>query len=131
MGKFIPHHSESLLMAQVLTNGIRSKQKKYEAITDYVRGHFMYDYIRAIKIPKKNALPDIDYCWRNKMGICQDIAAMTTGMLRAVGVNACMCVGSADGHHHAWVEATINGKTYRFDHPHEAKSYKAERMYRS
>ena len=131
MGKFIPYHQESRLKAKELTYGMSSAKEKYEAITDYVRGHFLYDYIRAIKIPKKNAYPDIDYCWRNKMGICQDIAAMTVGMLRTVGVNACMCVGSADGHHHAWVEATIDGKTYRFDHPHEAKKYKAERMYKS
>ena len=131
MSKWVPAVPEAHAKAKELTKGLIGGKAKYDAITEYVRKNFAYDYIRAIKIPKRNVYPDPVYCWKNKMGICQDIAAMTTGMLRAVGVNACMCVGAADGHHHAWVEATINGKTYRFDHPHEAKSYKTERTYKS
>ena len=131
MSKWVPAVPEAHAKAKELTKGLIGGKAKDDAITEYVRKNFAYDYIRAIKIPKRNVYPDPVYCWKNKMGICQDIAALTVRMLRVVGVDARLCIGYADGKYHAWTEAYIAGKTYRFDHPAEAKSYKAERMYRS
>lgn len=130
MSKFIPYHAESISKAKELAAGKRLGRDKYDAITSYIKTNFVYDYVRAITITKKNVYPDVSYCWEHKMGICQDIAAMTVGMLRAVGINATLCIGNADGQHHAWVEAIINKKKYRFDHPHIAKAYKIERRYK-
>jgi len=102
---------------------------KYKTITDWVRKNTSYDYIRAIKIPKKNGLPDINHVWTTRLGICWDIAALTNNMLKAVGLNPTLCIGWADKRWHAWVECRIENVTYRFDHPRRAKTYQVERKY--
>lgn len=75
-------------------------------------------------------LPDALSCWNRQRGGCQDVAALLTGMLRAVGVPARLCMGWADGKHRAWVEPTIDGRLYRYD-PEErpARVYVRERWY--
>lgn len=130
MSKFIPYHEESVEYAKQMVEGETSAYRKYKKITGFVSRCFSYDYIRAIQIQKKNGLPDVERCWNLRMGICFDLAAMTVGMLDAAGVYAILCVGKADGIQHAWVEAVINGRRYRFDHPHKAEKYVTEKRYR-
>ena len=111
---------------------MRSLLERYETITRYVNGYIVYDYIRAATIPKKNGLPNVPRCWDRQMGICLDIAALTTGMLRAVSVPSSLVIGWADGHYHAWVEARISGKRYIYDHDDpngKVRNYRRERMY--
>ena len=129
MGSYIPYHKPSIDKAKEITKDAKTALEKYKIITKYVNWHFVYDYIRAIKIAKNGAKPDIEHAWKWHMGICNDIAAMTTGMMRAVGIDAKMCVGPTDRTYHAWVEADIDGKHYRFDHRGKAKSYKVEKTY--
>jgi transglutaminase-like putative cysteine protease len=108
------------------------KIDKWQAVTGWVQKSIAYDFVRAIVIPKKNGLPDLDRCWRLRSGICLDIASLTVGMLREVGVPAYLVFGWADKNYHAWVEATINGKTYRFDHDdpsHKIRAYKKARCF--
>ena len=114
--KFLPIHDPSRKKARELCKNCCSNLERWQTITEYVTRNFSYDYIRAILIPKKNGLPDIDRCWKRRMGICLDIASMTVGMLKAVGINAYLIVGFADKKYHAWVEATISGKNYYYDH---------------
>lgn len=126
---YLPYHAESRVKARELVKDIRDPTERYKTITDFVTKNFRYDYIRAIKIPKKNGLPDIDHCWNTKMGVCLDIAAMTVGMLSAVGFKSYLCIGFADQCWHAWVETVVNGKRVRYDHTGKAKKYKKERQY--
>lgn len=129
MSKYVPHHAPSAAYAKELTADLRSPLEKYTAITSYVSRMIRYDYIRAIKIPKKGGLPDVPHVWQTHMGICLDTAALTVGMLRAVGLQSYLCIGHADRQYHAWVETTINGTTYRYDHDGKAATYKTERRY--
>ena len=130
MNAVVPYHRESVSVAIKLTRKDPDQLTKFRKITNYVSRHFVYDYVYATQIAKKkNVLPDIKRTWQEHMGVCQDIAAMTTGMLRAVGIDASMCVGKADGRRHAWVEAKISGKTYRYDHIWVAKEYITEKRY--
>ena len=129
MSRFVPYHAESVNKAKELTQDMATKIDKFRAITNYINRTISYDYIRAIQIQKKNGMPDVERCWRLRMGICFDIAALTTGMLRAVGIHAYLCVGKADRQNHAWVEATINNKKYRYDRSGRAQTYKTERRY--
>ena len=131
MSRYLPYHKESVIFAKELTKDVKSEYEKYKIITDWVSRVIHYDFIRAIKIPKKNAYPDVAGCWDKKMGICMDISALTVGMLKAAGVKAVMCYGHADRQYHAWVEADISGKKYRFDHGGKAKAYKTERIFKS
>lgn len=129
MSRQLPYHAESRKFAKELAAG-KSKYDAYIAITDWVSKHIVYDYIRAIQVPKKNGRPDLDGCWKKRMGICMDTAALTTGMLRAAGVDATLCYGHADRQSHAWVEAVIDGRKYRYDHDGKALVYKTERTFK-
>lgn len=125
----IQYYEPSISAAKEMTKNCHSDFAKYKVITDYISKNILYDYVRAITIPKINGKPDIKRTWNYKMGICLDISALTTGMLRGVGVNAKMCIGKADKRQHAWVEVAIKNRKYRYDHDGKAKSYKTERTF--
>lgn len=129
---YVPKFAPAEAKAKELCKGTRTLKERYETITQYVSKHIMYDYVRAIMIPKKNGKPDVAGCWNRQMGICLDIAALTVGMLRAVSVPCSLVIGHADGNYHAWVEARIDGRRLRYDHDDptgKVKLYKRERMY--
>lgn len=132
MANYVPHYAPAEKQAKELCKGMRTLKERYDAITQFVNRHIVYDYIRAAVIPKRNGLPDVAGCWIRRMGICLDISALTVGMLRAVSVPCSLIIGHADGHYHAWVEARIDGRRLRYDHDDPAgkvKVYKRERMY--
>ena len=104
MSKYVPFHEESVEAAKKLCYGMKNDWEKYRAIKNYVSTHFAYDYAKASVVPKRGALPDIEGCWNKRIGICGDLAAMTVGMLRGVGLNAWLVIGRADKICHAWVE---------------------------
>lgn len=129
---YVPHYAPAEAKARDLCKNTKPLLERYEIITKYVSDHFVYDFVRAITIPKRNGLPDVARCWNQRMGICLDIAAMTTGMLRAVTIPANLIIGWADGKYHAWVEARIDGQKLLYDHDDpkgQVKTYKRERMY--
>ena len=132
--KYLPVHDPSRRMAQEICKDCHSQLEKWIKITNYVNKSFVYDYIRAITIPKRGSLPDLDRCWNMHMGICLDIASMTTGMLQAVGINARLIFGFADRSYHAWVEAKIGDETYRYDHENpkdnKVKKYRKIRAFK-
>lgn len=129
MSTYVPIHKESRAFAKNITKGMKSDLEKYKTITNWVSENIVYDYIRAIQIPKVGGKPDIDRCWTKHLGICLDGASMATGMLRAVGLDAVLCFGHTEKAYHAWVETKIGGKNYRFDWVGKAKQYKVEKRF--
>ena len=127
----IPYHKESVQKAKDLARLVSTPLSAFLTITKYVSRNFVYDYIKAIKIAKQpHVLPDIETTWKNRMGVCQDLSAMTVGMLRGIGIEAYMCVGKAGKRiRHAWVEANIGGKKYRYDYNGKAPTYVVEKRY--
>jgi transglutaminase-like putative cysteine protease len=129
---YIKSYPPAEVKARELCDGIIPLYERYKAITKYVSENIVYDHVRKIKITKRNGLPNIERCWRLKMGICLDISALTVLMLRAVCVPCSLVIGWADGHYHAWGEARINGTKYLYDHDDvngKIKVYKKERLY--
>ena len=111
----------------------QSPQQVFDAISNFMASEFTYDFVRAKTIPS-GALPEIDYCYDNRMGICQDLAAVTACMLRVQGVPTRFVIGYADKYYHAWCSVVINGQEILFDPTHaigciNAKKYTIERMY--
>lgn len=133
MSKYVPYHAPSRAYALQITKGIADKQTKSQVITTFISRSIGYDYVKAATINKKvGSSPDVAGCWNKRVGICLDIAALTTGMLRAVGVPAYLIIGHANRNYHAWVEIRINGKTIIYDHDNpqgKAITYKRERVY--
>lgn len=110
-----------------------SQQEIFDAVSNFIASEFQYDFVRA-KTISAGTLPDIDYCYDNRMGICQDLAAVTACMLRVQGVPTKLVIGYADKYYHAWTTVVIDGKEVFFDPTHavnaiNAKKYSAEREY--
>ena len=108
-------------------------QQVFNAVTNFIATEFQYDFVRAKTIPS-GALPEIDYCYENRMGICQDLAAVTVCMLRVQGVPAKLQIGYADSYYHAWTSVYLNGQEVFFDPTNavgaiNAKKYSVEREY--
>ena len=116
-----------------LCNG-KSEKDAYKAVKKFMKSEFAYDFVRALMV-EAGQLPDIDYCFENKMGICQDLAAVTVCMLRVQGIPAKLVIGYADKNYHAWTTIVVNGEEVFFDPTavlgaiSNIKSYNAERMY--
>ena len=110
-----------------------SQDQAVQAVQDFMASEFAYDFVRA-KTIGAGEKPDIDYCYDNRMGICQDLAAVTACMLRVQGVPTRLVIGYADKYYHAWTTAVVNGQEVFFDPTQavgaiDAKSYQTERMY--
>lgn len=125
--------SEVVKTANSLCEG-KTEAEAYKAIYAYVKRTFAYDFIKAINL-KSGMLPDIEGTFKKKMGVCQDLAAVTVAMLRSQGIPAKLVIGYADKQYHAWVTATVMGKEMFFDPTlaisaiSPVKKYTAERWY--
>ena len=109
----------------------------YKTVCTYVLQNFIYDYIKSVSVQSMSQqMPDIDYCWDNRMGICQDLSAMTCAMLRSQGIPARLMIGTVGANtYHAWVVAVVNGEERFFDPTAELnasnknETYTTERYY--
>lgn len=126
---------EIVAEATKLCAGMQDQKSIYDAVCKYVTTHFVYDYIKMVTV-KAGTLPDIDYIWTKKMGICQDLAAVTVCMLRSQGVPARLMIGTVGvNSYHAWVTAYVNGNEQFFDPTAELNAvakgqpYTTERYY--
>ena len=113
--------------AQMVAKGM-DEHGAYKAIRKWVQRSIVYDFIKAATVGK-GAIPDPQACFDKRMGICQDIASLAVSMMRSVGIKSRLVIGNADGKYHAWAEALIGWKVYRFDYSGSAKSYVRERWY--
>ena len=121
--------------AAKICEGMTDQAKIYAAVCKYVKNNFTYDYIKSVTV-KSGVLPDIDECWKKRMGICQDLAAMTIAMLRSQGVPARLMIGTlGSGTYHAWLTAVVDGDEKFFDPTAEVggsnkkETYTTERYY--
>lgn len=110
-----------------------SQDEAFKAVQDFIASEFSYDFVRA-KTISSGEKPDIDYCYDNRMGICQDLAAVTACMLRVQGVPTRLVIGYADKNYHAWTTVVVDGEEVLFDPTNavgaiDAKKYQSERMY--
>ena len=117
--------------ASEMCKGMTDQMEIYKTVCSYVTSNFLYDFIKSVTV-KGGQLPQIDECWEKKMGICQDLSAVTCAMLRSQGVPARLMIGTVgSGVYHAWVVAVVNGEEKFFDPTAELNaSSKKEPLYR-
>ena len=107
--------TECVKLASELCKDMTDQAEIFKTIRNYVISNYAYDYIKSVTV-QPGQLPDIDYCWKNKMGICQDLSALTIAMLRSQGVPARLMIGTlGSGTAHAWVLAVVDGEDKFFD----------------
>ena len=128
-------NTEAAIAAGEICAGLETETEKWNAVCNYVKQHFTYDFRKAFLV-QKGTLPDIDTTWKEKMGICQDLSAVTVCMLRSVGVPARLNIGTVGPNNfHAWVTAVVDGKEKMFDPTVEAggitknQKYTTDRCY--
>lgn len=126
--------TECVVAATEMCSGMTDQADIFKTVCNYIKSNFVYDFIKSVTVGK-GVLPDIDGCWSTKMGICQDLSAMTCAMLRSQGVPARLMIGTLGVNtYHAWVMAVVNGEEKFFD-PTAAigsmnvSSYQTERYY--
>ena len=123
--------------ANQLCEGMTDQGEIFKTVCSYVLQNFIYDYIKSVSVQSMSQqMPDIDYCWDNRMGICQDLSAMTCAMLRSQGIPARLMIGTVGANtYHAWVVAVVNGEERFFDPTAEMnasnknETYTTERYY--
>lgn len=117
-----------------LCEGLSGEKEVFAAVCGYVEKNFGYDFIKAATV-KSGTMPDIDGCIKTRMGICQDLAAVTVCMLRVQGIHARLVIGYADKAYHAWVTANVDGEEVFYDPTaaigaiRNVKNYTVERIY--
>ena len=123
--------------ADELCKNMTDQGEIYKSVCTYVLQNFIYDYIKSVSVQSMSQqMPDIDYCWNNRMGICQDLSALTCAMLRSQGIPARLMIGTVGANtYHAWVVAVVNGEERFFDPTAELnasnknETYTTERYY--
>ena len=135
--QYVNYNADSpcVVYAAELCSGMTDQADIYKAVCNYVTGNFVYDFIKSVTV-KPGQLPQIDECWNNRMGICQDLSALTCAMLRSQGVPARLMIGTVGANtYHAWVVAVVNGQEKFFDPTAELNAssktdtYTTERYY--
>lgn len=135
--QYVPYDdkTECVKQAQKMCKDMTDQKEIFKTVCNYVTSNFVYDYIKSVTV-KPGMLPDIDGCWKNKMGICQDLSAMTCAMLRCNGIPARLMIGTVGANnYHAWVVAVVDGEERFFDPTAELQAsnkndtYTTERYY--
>ena len=125
--------SDVVAKAAEICDGKNAKDSYY-AIRKFVIANFAYDFIKAVTV-KPGTQPDISGTFKKRIGICQDLSAMTVAMLRSRNIPSKLVIGYADKQYHAWVESVVDGEELRFDPTLElnamnrVKNYVVERVY--
>ncbi|MBR1607057.1 MAG: transglutaminase domain-containing protein [Clostridia bacterium] len=126
--------SEAVAKAGELCAG-KSPKEAYAIICDFIRDNFVYDFIKAVTV-QAGQLPEIDKSYANRMGVCQDLSAITVCMLRTQGIPSRLIIGYADNQYHAWTMTRLGGSEDEFFDPTAAlnaitqvKDYSMERYY--
>ena len=112
----------------------RNDREFFDASGEFIISEFAYDFIKALTV-KPGVLPQIDECYEERLGVCQDLSAILCCMLRVQGIPARLVIGYADEAYHAWVVAEIDGQevfydpTVRMGAMKEPSEYSVERYY--
>ena len=115
--------------AEELCRDMTDPSEMAKTICSFVKKSFTYDYLKANSIMSndtKGMMPQIDETWEKRMGVCQDLSAVTVAMLRSQGIPAKLMIGERIKGYHSWVVLILNGEEKRFDPTAEleGKKYK-------
>jgi len=120
--------SPAVALSMQICEGLETDREKFEAIRDYIESNFLYDFVKAATVPA-GSMPDIDGCMERRMGICQDLTALTACMLRVQGIPAKLVIGYADRSYHAWNSVLLDGEFITLDVTADLKGISGDVVY--
>ncbi|GAU79828.1 transglutaminase family protein [Fusibacter sp. 3D3] len=94
-----------------LVTGIENDREKIKVIYEYIINNIEYDYYKA-SIVKNDYLPEIEFIFNSKSGICYDYASLFAAMLRSVDIPTKLVMGYTTyfDDYHAWNEVYISSE---------------------
>ena len=95
--------------SMLLCEGLETDVEIYDKIVEYMSQNFSYDYERAASGPGFY-LGDVEGCFETRIGLCQDLSAVTACMLRVQGIPCQLVIGYADKYYHAWNKVYVDGE---------------------
>jgi transglutaminase-like putative cysteine protease len=129
----------SEMVEQILNETLKPENTVFEKallLYRYFDNHYVYDWDTYYANEEGKAYLSSYRMLTEKMGICQDLSAVTIAMLRSLGVPARLMIGTlGSGTYHAWVTAIVNGEEKFFDPTVEVgagsknETYTTERYY--
>lgn len=134
--QYVDYTPETAAVAasEELCAGLTTDREKVEAIRQFMKSNFIYDYVRAVSSPP-SYLGDIEGCFETRLGLCQDFAAVAACMLRVQGIPTQLVIGYAGNIYHAWNLVLVDGEYELLDITAEVGGtppgvvYTAERFY--
>ena len=120
---YVPDYEPARQKALELTEGLKTQQEKFDAITKWLNKFITYDYIRATHI-KELTGPDVARCYEKREGICMDVSCLAALMFRTVGIRTRIVFGTVQmtdyrgtfaPSWHAWTEVIVDGKKFFYD----------------
>lgn len=120
--------------AKKLTSKSKSDNDKTKKIYKYIVENYSYDYALLKKVNSgeiSTYTPNISTVFKNKKGICYDIAALNASMLRSLGIKTKLIKGYSTntglkGVYHAWnkVYEKSGKKWFVMDCTYDMQKYK-------
>ena len=103
--------------AKTLTKKDKTNYKRIQTIWKYLVKNYSYDYEKRdqIRSSATSYVPNISQVYKAKKGICYDMAALYSSMLRSVGIESKLVMGytnKVEGYH-AWNQV-YNSKTKKW-----------------
>ena len=124
--------NSAIKKAKSLVKGCKTKKQKITVIWNYIVKNYSYDYVKLKKLSSYTTqyVPDIESTFKTKKGICYDISALFSSMLRSVGIEAKLQTGyckTVKGYH-AWnkVYDSDKKKWYIIDCTYDLCKYKGK-----
>lgn len=120
--------SAAVAASEEICAGLQTDREKVEAIREFMKRGFTYDYVRALTSPP-SYLGDIEGCFETRMGLCQDLAAVAACMLRVQGIPTQLVIGYAGEIYHAWNSVFVDGEYQLFDITAELGGFSKNTVY--
>jgi len=111
------NHPDIIRMAERITRGLTTDEARIRAVYDWVRKNVSYSDAKATSLKNfyfgfpTGAL----YALQNRAGVCEEFATLSAALLRAVGIQAKVVTGMANGGLHAWNRAFNGSRWIEFD----------------
>lgn len=112
---------ETIELGKEITAGIDGKEKKVEAVYEYIINNIRYDYDKINHIDD-SYVPSLDLLVATNKGICYDYASLFAGILRSQGIPSKLIMGYKDDldAYHAWNQVLIGGEWLTIDTTYDA-----------
>ena len=101
--------------AKTLVKKCKTESAKVKKIYNYIISNYAYDYeLLSVKASTSYYSPSNLNTYNRKLGICYDISALFSAMLRSVGIEARVVTGYTPNvkEYHAWTQVWDSKKKY-------------------